>query len=397
MTTVTERWSIHPEHGWLHGRWPAGPVVQDPDSKAWNVYGYPESMAVLGDPATFSSRTAQLFAGDSGEVIPEGDLLQIDPPDHRKQRELVRQAFTPRLLAGWEPRIEDLTTELLEAVRGEDHFDVVASLASPLPVLVVGKMLGLPRADLSQLAQWMRQMAETTGDLSPTADAAEQERVFAETAQIMTKVVDYLREHVRDRPSAGEDALLDRLVNGELDGERLTEDYVVAFAKSLLIAGYLTTSMLIGNTVLCLDAMPDLDRAVRADRALLPGLVEESMRFLSPIAATYRVTAEATVVADQKLDAGSLVLVWMGAANRDPRQFTHPDVFDPRRDPNPHLGFGRGIHFCLGAPLARMEARIALTALFDRYPRLRTLDDHPPKILPSFDTTGVSALYVATG
>jgi cytochrome P450 len=392
--TIAQKWEIHPEHGWLHGARPEDPVVQDPDSGIWNVYGYREAVAVLGDPATYSSRTAQLFAEDGGEVIADGDLLQTDPPDHRRQRDLVRYAFTPRLLAGVEPRITELVDELLRAIADPGDFDLVDALCSPLPILVVGEMIGLPRSDVPKLERWMREMAASFGDLSPAADQAEQERVFAVTAGLMEQVVEYLREHVRTRTGAPGEGLLGRLVTAEIDGERLSEDYVVAFVKSMIVAGHSTTSMMLANTVLCLDGDPELDRRVRADRSLIAGLVEESMRFLSPIAATYRVTTRATTLGGRELGAGSIVMVWMAAANRDPRQFSDPDVFDLSRSPNSQLGFGHGIHFCLGAPLARMEARIALNALFDRFPSLRVREGATPKAHPAFDTTGLATLPV---
>lgn len=394
MTTLAQKWGIHPEHGWLHGARPDEPVVRDQDSGVWNVYGYREAVAVLGDPATFSSRTAHLFAEDGGDVIAEGDLLQTDPPRHRQQRDLVRYAFTPRLLAGMEPRISELVDELLGAIADPAGFDLVDAFCSPLPILVVGEMLGLPRADVPKLERWMREMAASFGDLSPAADQAEQERVFAATAVLMEQVVGYLREHVRARAGAGGDGLLDRLVSAEIDGERLSEDYVVAFAKTMLAAGHTTTSMLIANTVLCLDADPGLDRRVRADRSLVPGLLEESMRFLSPIAATYRATTRSAALGGQELDAGSIVMVWLAAANRDPAQFPDPDVFDPSRTPSSQIGYGHGIHFCIGAQLARMEARIALNALFDRFSGLRVADGAVPKVHPAFDTTGLASLPV---
>jgi cytochrome P450 len=392
MTTLAERWGIHPEHFWLYGRRPEQLVRFDEQMDAWNVYGYPEAIEVLSDAGTFSSDTARLLPMGMDASFTEGDLLQTDPPDHRKLRNLVSHAFTPKVVSDLEPRITALTNDLLDSVAGKDEFDLMASLAYPLPVTVVAELLSIPNSDRHLLEQWMRGMTESLGDLSMSDDTAEQERVFAESMGPMREMIDYLREHTAECRRRPREDLLGGLVGAELNGQRLTDNHIVNFAKMLLIAGYLTTTMLIGNTVLCLDSHPGQDALARGDRSLIPGLIEESMRFLSPVAATYRATTTDVEIAGQRMQAGKMVLVWFGAANRDERQFVNPHMFDITRSHNPHLGFGRGIHFCLGAPLARMETRVALNALFDRYRELRTDPDNPPTFMLGFDTTGVNTL-----
>ncbi|GLF99150.1 cytochrome P450 [Streptomyces yaizuensis] len=395
MTALAERWGIHPEHFWLYGRRPERLVRFDEQMDAWNVYGYPEAMEVLGDPGTFSSDTAKLLPMGMDESFTEGDLLQTDPPDHRELRKLVSHAFTPKVVADLEPRITEVTRELLDAVADEESFDLMGSLAYPLPVTVVAELLSIPAADRYLLEKWMRGMTESLGDLSMSDDTAEQERVFEQSMAPMREMLAYLREHTAAcRGRRRQDDLLGRLIEARVGGERLTDNHIVNFGKMLLIAGYLTTTMLIGNTVLCLDNYPEQAAKVRADRSLVPGLLEESMRYLSPVAATYRATTREVEVAGQRMEPGKMVLVWYGAANRDERQFTDPHAFDVTRERNAHLGFGRGIHFCLGAPLARMEGRVAMNLLFDRFSEIRTDPERTPVFSPGYDTTGVNVLPV---
>ncbi|MFF5483201.1 cytochrome P450 [Streptomyces sp. NPDC012935] len=395
MTSLAERWGIHPEHFWLYGREPGQQVTFDEQMDAYIVYGYPEAVEILSDPGTFSSETSSLVPMGVDESFTEGDLLQTDPPDHRELRKLVSHAFTPKVVADLEPRITALTHELLDAVAGEDRFDLMSSLAYPLPVTVVAELLSIPRGDQHLVEKWMRGMTESLGDLSMSDDVEEQERVFAESMGPMREMLEYLREHTaQSRRRTRQDDLMGRLIEAEVGGQRLTDNHIVNFGKMLLIAGYLTTTMLIGNTVLCLDHYADQAERVRGDRSLVPNLLEESMRYLSPVAATYRATTREVEVAGQRMEKGKMVLVWYGSANRDPRQFADPHSFDAGRTPNKHLGFGRGIHFCLGAPLARMEGRVAMNLLFDRYAELRTDPDVAPKFSLGFDTTGVNSLPV---
>ncbi len=394
MSTLVERFGIQPGQFWLYGRRPERPVMFDEQTGAWNVYGYREVLDVLGDPGLFSSETARLLPMGVDESFTEGDLLQMDPPDHRELRSLVSHAFTPKVVADLEPRITALTHELLDAVAGKDQFDLMTSLAYPLPVTVVAELLGIPAEDRAHMERWMSGIVSDMGDLSLGDSVEEQERTFDAAMVHMRQMTDYLREHAAACRRSPKDDLLGRLVRAEVAGRRLTDNHIVNFGKMLLIAGYLTTTMLIGNTALCLDAHPEQAARVRADRSLIPGLVEESMRYLTPVAATYRATTTEAEFAGQKFQPNQMVMVWFSAANRDPRQFADPDVFDLTRDPNPHLGFGRGIHFCLGSPLARMEARVAFNLLFDRFPALMLDPDASPTFMAAPDTTGVTSLPV---
>ena len=207
----------------------------------------------------------------------------------------------------------------------------------------------------------------------------------------------YIGEHAARRRRDPRDDLLTRLVHAEVDGVGLTHREVVNFANLLLIAGHITTTMLVGNTVLCLDANTVERARVEADRSRVPAAIEESLRLLTPFSALARVTETATELGGRTIGADQLVMLWIGAANRDPRQFPRPHAFELDRDPNPHLAFGRGTHFCLGAPLARLEGRVAINLLLDRYPHLRCDPADPPAFFSTPRMTGTTRLPLLLG
>jgi cytochrome P450 len=365
----------------------------DAELGLWNVYGYPEVVRVLTDPRTFSSDTQRLVPDlmDRDEFS-VGNLVQMDPPQHHKLRTLVSHAFSPKVVADLEPRIDRLTNELLDAAAGRNHLELVADLAYPLPVIVITELLGVPSSDRHLFKQWVDRMFQFDQQVSLVERTQEQERQIAEAMEQVRNLRTYLADHVAERRTDPRQDLLTELVQAEVDGERLSDDEVVNFSMVLLIAGHITTTMLLGNTVLCLDAHPGAAARVRTDRSLVPGVIEESLRFLTPFATLGRSTTRDVELGGQHVPADSLLMVWIAAANRDERQFDRPHVFDPTRDPNPHLAFGRGIHFCLGAPLARLEGRVALNILFNRFTELRVDPANAPTFMPSPNMTGVSTL-----
>ncbi|MDC0674391.1 cytochrome P450 [Nannocystis radixulma] len=394
MTNVADTWGINPQQFWLRGQRPEEPVRFDPETGMWNVYGYPETVRVLGDPATFSSDTLRVLPDSvmrGNKQMREGNLVQMDEPDHKKLRRLVSEAFTPKVVADLEPRIAALTHELLDAAAQRGRLELVADLAYPLPVIVIAELLGVPSSDRDLFKQWVDKMLEYSGQFSLVKQSAEQDRAIEIVFEQRRQLTEYLAAHATERSQRPREDLLTKLVQAEVDGERLTTNEVVNFATVLLIAGHITTTMLLGNTVLCLDAHREQMARVRADRRRLPGAIEESLRFLSPFAAVGRATTVETELGGARIPADKLLMVWIAAANRDERQFARPDEYDPTRDPNPHVAFGRGIHFCLGAPLARLEGRVALGILLDRFPELRVAPEGP-EFIPSPNMTGVRKL-----
>ncbi|CAM5563131.1 cytochrome P450 [Streptomyces aurantiogriseus] len=393
---LADRWGVNPAFFWMWGRAPAHPVEVD-DYGICHVHGYPEVLQVLGDHTSFSNDVIGLMAGDTVDPeLTEGALLQTDPPEHTKLRRIISKAFTPRMVAALEPRIAEVTHELLDAVAGQDRMEMVDDLTYPMPVIVISELLGVPHSDRELFKKWVDRMASsavalTSGDRNPEDDLDPQAAVRA-----VPELLDYLRAHAAERRVTPREDLLTKLVEAEIDGERLSESAVVNFANELLVVGHATTSALLGNALLCLDAHPETMARARADRSLVPAVIEESLRYMSPIAVAYKATVAPTEIAGVRVHPGQMVAVGLAAANRDERQFDHPHVFDPDRPTNPHLGFGRGIHFCLGAPLARLEGRIAVEILLERFPKLRADPDARPEFLPLPHVIATSKLPLLT-
>ncbi|WP_326947777.1 cytochrome P450 [Amycolatopsis sp. NBC_01307] len=401
-TTLADTWGLHESQFWLRGKQPAERVRHAADLGFWNVYGHPEAEEILRDPGTYSSDTTRLVPKELLEdvdlaAMSAGNLLQLDPPLHNKMRKLVSRAFTPKVVADLEPRIAAVTTEMLDEAGGSGRLELVEDLAYPLPVIVIAELLGVPASDRHLFKGWVDKLLNASEQFSLKEQSEENQASVKKSLEGQKALVEYLGEHVDERRTRPRDDLLTKLVEAELDGEKLTRNEVVNFANVLLLAGHITTTMLLGNAVLCLDTHPEWDERARADRALVPPLIEESLRYLSPFAAVARTTNREVQLGGATIPAEQMLMVWVAAANRDERVFAEPDTFNPLRDPNPHLAFGRGIHFCIGAPLARLEGRVALNTLFDRYPALRTIPGEPPKFQVNPNMTGVRELPLTTG
>ncbi|MFF9900986.1 cytochrome P450 [Streptomyces longispororuber] len=389
-----DEWDVHPKHLWLHGRHPGKIVDYDEALKMWNVYGYPEAVEILTQPSVFSNNCGRLDVGELPEDICAGDFSQMDPPEHRTVRGLVEFAFTPKLVADLETRVEALVHEMLDDQAGKDGFDLVADLATPLPLTVICELLGVPREDRARIHHWSQKMVDDSGDFESPEAAQEDVHALQRAFDLLREMREYwtgLAEVRRREPS---EDLLSHLVHAQVEGERLSGIEVFNIANRLVINGHHSTSMLLSNTMLILDAFPDQAARVRADRSLVPTTVEESLRYISPISAVGKATNADAVVAGTRIPKDQIVMVWTGAANRDERVFADPHTFDPARTPNPHLGFGRGVHFCVGRRLGRMVARTAVNVLLDRCPALRTDPDRPPSFIQIADAGGMDSLPV---
>jgi cytochrome P450 len=328
------------------------------------VFDYDGVKRALSDTDAFSSRYG-----------PEW-LIFLDPPRHTKLRALISRAFTPRSVANLEPRIRQLARELLDQTVERGQMDLVAEFSAPLPMLVIAEMLGIPVADRPRFQLWsdvILAMSYTISDRGTEAARVATEDFVAVTAEMNG----YLTGLLGQRRAAPQDDLLTRLVEAEVDGERLTQAEILGFFQLLILAGSETTMNLIGNAVLCFVEHPDQLARLRAAPDLLPTAIEEVLRYRSPLQWIARLTRRAVELHGRTVPAGKLVLTMIGSANRDPRQFPRPDHFDVTRDPNPHLAFGHGLHFCLGAPLGRLEARIALSELLKRVKGFRLASDEP--------------------
>ncbi|MEV0647551.1 cytochrome P450 [Phytomonospora sp. NPDC050363] len=391
---IPEAWGLHPGQDWLRGQDPEKAVEFDEEKKYWHVHRHADVVTVLSDHERFSAEIGRIIPDYPTDSF-DGDLTQMDPPKHRQLRAIASRAFTPKVVADLEPRIHRITEELLDGVSGRDGFEFVETLAHPLPVIVIADLLGVPKSDLGLFRAWTDMAVDPPVEFSLDEETLQQ---YSDGYQDMNgQVVDYLREHAADRRVNPREDLLTRLVQAEVDGQGLNEVQLANFVMLLFVAGHITTTMLLGNTILCLDAHPEEFARVRSDRSLVPAAIEEALRVLSPITHMVRVTTVDVELGGVTVPKDSMVALWLSAAGRDPRQFADPHRYDPLRDPNAHLAFGRGIHFCLGAPLARLEGRVALNILLDRFPKLRVDPDSVPVFKPNPAFTRLSALNLLTG
>ncbi|MGH8932645.1 MAG: cytochrome P450 [Egibacteraceae bacterium] len=368
MTTETLTLAPTTEDGghkllhWLREMRDERPVWRD-QYGMWHVFRYADVERVTSDPSLFSSNASRVVPSMSN--IGEGVLNQIDPPLHRKLRRLVSQAFTPKVVAGLAPRIAEVTNQLLDATGGLDEWDIVTDLAYPLPVIVIAELLGLPTSDRQLFRAWADEIFDVmVGDPNDPEFVPRMEAAFVEMRA-------YMREACLDRRARPRQDLISQLTVVEVDGERLTDNEVVSFSSLLLLAGHITTTALLGNTVLCLDEYPEALVELHADRSLVPAAVEEVLRYRSPIMSVTRVTTREAELSGTVIPPDVFVAPWILSANRDERVFADPDRFDIHRSPKQQVAFGHGVHFCLGAPLARLEARIAVNALLDRFTEIR--------------------------
>ncbi len=354
----------HAFHAALRAQTAAREIILPRGLKVWLVTRYEESRFVLADPRFSKDNTGfqPLFdkhytgTGERAEFDQSlvQHMLNSDPPTHTRLRKLVTKAFTARRVEQLRPRIQQITDELLDAVAGQAETDLIEALAFPLPITVICEMLDVPMEHRDDFRRWSNILvAGTDGRLIPEAGAA------------MAAFLSQLVEQKRADPG---DDIFSALVHATDDNDRLDHAELISMAFLLLVAGHETTVNLIANGVHDLLRHPDQLDKLRADRSLLPGAVEEFLRYEGPVnQATFRFSTEDVVVGDVTIPAGEFVLASLSSANRDDSRFPDADKFDITRPPGGHLAFGHGIHYCLGAPLARIEGEIAVGTLLDRY------------------------------
>ena len=359
---------------WSHRMREANPVAYDERTGMWNLFRHADVQRMLTDFGTFTADFGEYAS--AGSAFSAGNLTAMDPPLHRRYRSLASQAFTREAVAALEPRIAEVTRDLLDAVADQESFDLISALAYPLPVIVISEMLGVPASDRGLFRDWANKIFDPNE--AAEAGAGGDNPLAARVAPLQ----DYFREHTRERRVAPRADMITELVRAEVDGQRLTDEEIVTFLTILLIAGHVTTTLMLGSSVRVLHEHPELADVLRADPARIPVVLEEVLRYHPPFTIAARMTARETEVSGVVIPAHQPVTSWLVAANYDPAAFAEPDRFDAgrfatERDVNRHFSFGHGVHFCLGAPLARLEGRLALEAVLGRYADIR-LDESRP-------------------
>jgi cytochrome P450 len=390
MQTKTNREQLYAPYAWYRQMRETQPVYHDPDWGAWHVFRYADVARVLSEYVTFSSDESRYQPAEYQENSPiSSSILRMDPPRHRQLRNLVSQAFTPRMVAQMELRISEITNGLLDQVAAKGEMDAIRDLAYPLPVTVIAELLGIPTEFREDFKRWSD--ALVSGDEETTEE--ERQALFQEIGGMFG----YFSQVLEERRAHPQNDLVSALLEASVDGQHLNDLELLGFCGLLLVAGNETTTNLIGNLILCLDENPGVVERLRANRALVPGAVEEALRYYSPIKTMTRYASTATTIGDQHIEAGQVIIPWISSADRDEAEFPDADRFDSEREPNRHLGFGRGIHFCLGAPLARLEVKTALNAMLDRLPGTWQVADVPLEPIRSFIVFGTKNLPLTWG
>lgn len=343
-------------------------------SNAWVVSRYQDIDAILRDHRRFSNdfqyRTPS--RAHRGRLNPAVDksMLFVDPPDHTRLRSLVSKAFTPRTIETLELRVREIMSELLDQIPDPASFDLMHAIADPLPVIVIAELIGVPPQDRAQFKVWSDQRART---LEPTITARQRD-IAVEAGQALQA---YFLGIINERRLNPRDDLISALVAVEEAGDKLTEDEMVVMLRLLLVAGNETTTNLIGNGMLALLRHPEQLQLLRQRPELMPFAIEELLRYDAPVQTDIRTALEDVELGGKPIRAGQGVLLLIGSANRDPEVYSEPDRLDLTRCETSHIAFGRGIHHCLGAPLARLEGRIAFTMLLERFEDMHLLTDRP--------------------
>jgi cytochrome P450 len=358
-------------------------VVFNEEYDSWVVFNYQDVVRVHSDYAIFSS---QQTIKDRAKDTPEPtNLIEMDPPQHRQMRALLAQAFSPRTIAAREPHIQRIANELFDKALENDHFDWMESIANPLPIIVIADMLGLPQDNWKQLKAW----TDAIINKSPEMESASQNAAayFAQT----------IEAHYR-QPQPD---ILSALIAAEVEGKRLSFEEVIAFCFLLFIAGNITTSNMLGNSILSFDEQPGALQQLRTHPELVENTVEEILRYMPPFRSgpndllVGRIATTDVTLGGKQIRKGDKVEVSRFSANFDTRQFTNPEQLDITRSPNRHQSFGHGIHFCIGAPLARLELKTVYNTLTARTQSIELKHDQKIEQVPSRLIFGPKELFVS--
>lgn len=384
-------------YDWFQEMRDTQPVWLDESSGCWHVFRHADVNTVITDHHLFSSERRQggfarphnaaldTTSAHDGHKPQEGrSLITMDPPQHRQYRNLVSPSFTPRALSRLSGRIVAITQELLDQICSTGYIDVVADIAYPLPTIVIAEMLGVPISDRPLFKRWADELLSSQLSDAEFSKPEQEQRNNPEIqrlTRIFEEMSDYFKAILEDRRRQPRDDMMSELLAAEVDGEHLSMEDTIGFCTLLLLAGHITTTNLLSQAIRCFDEYPDTLVQIREQPALMSGAIEEVLRYASPVWRLLRTTTTDVMMEDVTIPANSRVFAWLASANRDERQFSDPERFDIMRNPNRHIAFGHGIHFCIGAPLSRLETSIALPMIINQLPDMHVSHEKPIELL----------------
>src|SRR5579885_1530792 len=352
------------------------PVWLDEKSGCWHVFRYADVHHIITDYQQFSSERRRSFGRRAGRNQEQGrSIIAMDPPQHRQYRSLVSSAFTPRALARLSDRIRAITQELLDEVRPIGRMDIVSDIAYPLPTIVIAEMLGVPTSDRPLFRRWAD--ALLSQQLSDAEFFKPEQPEVERISVAFDEMSDYFRAILEERRRQPREDMMSELLAAEVDGEHLSMEDTISFCILLLLAGHVTTTNLLSQAIRCFDEHPDAMQRLRKQPELMPEAIEEVLRYASPVWRLVRTNKTDVTIEGLTIPADSVIFTWVASANRDSAQFPDPERFDITRTPNKHVAFGHGIHFCIGAPLSRLEAAIALPMMLEQLPHLQRVREEP--------------------
>jgi cytochrome P450 len=360
------------------------PIVYDEHNNIWGVFRYGDVQTILGDYTTFSSAPqtsdSTISSSNDRDAAPyqRPSLLQSDPPYHRTLRGVIASAFTPIIVAKLEAHIENIAYEMLNEVILRGKMDLIDDLAYPLPVTIIAELLGVPIDDRNLFRGWADMIVSSTG--SDITDEQDTKNI----AKMINEMDSYFSGILEERHRSPREDLITNLVKAQAEGRHLFREEILTFCRLLLLAGHVTTVNLIGNTILSLLQNQTEFRLLQNNHNLIPSTIEETLRYRSPVQAVIRIVSKDTNLRGQKIQSGQRIIAWLGSANHDESVFANPERFDITRNSqhHAHVGFGHGIHFCLGAPLARLEGQVVLRVILQRLQDLNFDIDGNENLIP---------------
>ena len=390
LQTLSTLDDVQRMYGWFEQMRETQPVWRDEKSGCWHVFRYDDVRTVTTDYSTFSSErrrpgflTRRAAQTADGQARMGRSLLAMDPPEHRQYRNLVSYAFTPRAIDRLRGRVAEITQDLLNEARSEGKMDFATEIAYPLPTIVIAELLGVPTSDRPLFRRWAEALLSRQLSDAEFFKPEEEQRDNPEMQRLrrtFEEMSDYFRQMLEERKRALCDDMMSDLLKASVDGEHLSMEDTISFCTILLLAGHVTTTNLLSQAIRCFDEHPEALELVRKQPELMPEAIEEVLRYASPVWRLVRTTREAVELAGVTIPGDEMIFAWLASANRDPAQFPEPERFIPTRTPNRHVAFGHGVHFCIGAPLSRMEASVALPMIITQLPHLRVAYEESPQL-----------------